>query len=279
MDRLTPSMEELRDVDQLVLVCEHLLEDARYLLPQLDDKIKKDLAYIRRSANQRGLPFFVVDLPLLGKHFDKALDEGHYPPSTLAHSYALRHGSRVIPVFLGSFYSLVFAESGCLRDDYSVEAIRIIRQILYLAKKFSQPFSNSALDLAVLSLFEDDKLLPKPERFWFDSNPHWRVASYSYRGFKRSGWYGAKLGKSDHSDQLSQFLANLDLVAKVICDALGPFDPSQYRFKHGPGAISRLPDRLISTYGTDGQIALSPCTQLLTMVSIATVVGQTGYTT
>jgi len=106
------NVEELRETDKLVLVYEHLLRDVVYLIPQLDGKFEMDLKYIRRSARERGIQFFVLELPSLGKHLDRALAEGHYPPSTLPHSYALRHGSKVIPVFLGDLYEMIFADNG-----------------------------------------------------------------------------------------------------------------------------------------------------------------------
>lgn len=233
-------MEEQREADKIVLVYEHLVEDIEYLLPQLKGTFEKDLKYLRRSARERGIPFFVTDLPLLGKHLDRALDEGRYPPSTLAHSYALRHGSKVIPVFLGSLYKLIFAENGCLRDDYEVEAIRALRQIYYLCKKLSQPFSQAALDASVQQLFDEDKLLPKPGWFWSEPRPHWRLASISFPGFSRSRWYWRKLCGLGSTGPLSVCLDNLDIISKVICDALGPYCPSDFRFKHGPGAISQV---------------------------------------
>lgn len=242
-------MEELREADKLVLMYEALLRDVVYLLPQLD--LKRDLKYIRRSARERGIPFFVTELPSLGKHLDRALAEGQYPPSTLAHSYALRHGSKVIPVFLGGLYQLIFADSGRLREDYSVEAIRSLRQILYLCKKLSQPFSPEALERSVQELFDEDRKLPKPELFWRLPRPTWRLASISFRGFSRSSWYADGIVEMGSSEPLSVFLSKLDSVSKLICDALGYYNPDDYRFRHGPGAISQAvgPSNKYQWYG------------------------------
>lgn len=233
-------MEELREADKLVLVYDSIFRDIVYLLPQLNGKLEMDLKYIRRSARQRGIQFFVLDLPLLGKHLDRALDEGHYPPSTLAHTYALRHGSKVIPVFLGSLYELVFEESGSLKDHPNVEAIRALRQVFYLAKKLSQPFSQSALEASVSDLISGDSILPEPERFWKEDAPTTCLARTSYRGFSRSRWYRNNLSRCDPKGLESVVLDKLDTVSSLICRALGMYHPGEYSFRHGPGAISQL---------------------------------------
>lgn len=234
-------MEEQREADKLVLVYESLFRDIVYQLPQLNVlKVQKDLNYVRRSARERGIQFFVLDLPLLGKHLDRALDEGRFPPSTLVHTYALRHGSKTIPVFLGSLYELIFADNGSLRDDYSVDAIRALRQVLYLAKKLHQPFSVEDLSASVGKLFEEDTILPLPERYWNEDAPPTCLPRVSFTGFKASRWYSSKLlGQCGSEEPVSTVLDNLDIVSRLICGALGVFKPSEHRLKHGPGAISQ----------------------------------------
>lgn len=233
-------MEELREADKLVLVYEKVFADYVYLLPQLNGLLSKDVEYIRRSARERGIQFFVLDLPSLGKLLDRALSEGHYPPTTLAHTYALRHGSRCIPVFMGNVYLMIFGDNGCLRDDYSVEAIRFLRQVFYLAKKLHQPFSDESLHKSVQVLVTEDTELPRPERFWSNDFSSSCWIRNSFAGFAASSWYDDNIVRKSPQGPVSVVLRKLDLVSKLICRALGVYNPEEHRFRHGPGAISQI---------------------------------------
>ena len=62
-----------------------------------------------------------------------------------------------------------------------------------------------------------------------------------YEGFSRSSLYEGRV-RSVSSPQkrrrLSILLANLDIVSSFVTASLGPYDPSIWRFRHGPGAVS-----------------------------------------
>ncbi|DAD52528.1 TPA_asm: RNA-directed RNA polymerase [ssRNA phage SRR6253161_4] len=231
-------MEEQRDADSIVEVYTNVFRDVVRFVPQWDTH-ERDLAYIRRSARERGIQFFVIELPSLGKLLDRALAEGQFPPSGIPHTYAKRHGSNFIPVFMGGLYELIFGDDGCLRDDYCIEAIRGLRQVFYLCKKLPYAFSQEALTDSVKVLFEEDALLPVPERYWEENSPSSCWPRVTFPGFARSKWYSAKL-LDDGSDELvSSCLRNLDKVSSILCAELGEYKPSEWRFRHGPGAISQ----------------------------------------
>jgi len=61
-----------------------------------------------------------------------------------------------------------------------------------------------------------------------------------YEGFSRSSLYKGRveLVSSSKRRQLSILLARLDFVSNLVTAALGSYDPSVWRFRHGPGAVS-----------------------------------------
>lgn len=226
---------------ETVLVYEALFEDIIYALPHLKASLKRDLDRLRQSSRERGIHLFVVGLPLLGKHFDRCLSRGFYNAPGLPLSKR-QSGVVEIPKFLGGLFLEIFGKTGCLRDDYSVLAIRFVRQILYLAKKLPLPFSEDALRTSVSDLFRIDASLPTPERFWSLDDPSDCEARISFRGFSKSLYYAdrATNGSDVSSDpSVSAVLAMMDKVSILLNSALGHYRPEDWSFRHGPGAISQ----------------------------------------
>lgn len=61
-----------------------------------------------------------------------------------------------------------------------------------------------------------------------------------YEGFSKSALYQGRVSTLDPQKriELSRLLATLDFVSGVVTATLGPYDPSIWRFRHGPGAVS-----------------------------------------
>ncbi len=226
-------------VRSIIGVYTALFEDIAYALPQLKVDLEKDLERLRRTAQTRGVPTFVVDLPALGKHFDKCLASGklHQPHLPLSQAGG---GCALIPKFLRGLYKLVFQDDGNLKENYLIEAIIFLRQIFYLAKKLPLPFSPAALHASVWSLVEEDALLPIPEPFWSEADPSSCILRMTFRGFRYSSHYKKKVDGHPLMGDVSVFLKNLDSVSRLISAALGSYDPREWRFRHGPGAISQV---------------------------------------
>lgn len=224
-------------VEAIVRVYESLFRDVIYALPQLKVSLEKDLDHLRRTAQSRGIHIFVVDLPLIGKHLDRCLSREKILPSGLLLMSTPKGDKR--PKFLGALYDLIFWADGSLKNDYNVEAIIFLRQILYLCKKLPLSFSETALRTSVRKLVEEDAILPSPEKFWLESNPSTCIARTTYQGFALSNYLTGKLLLDGPSGPASVVLKVLDKVSSLLCFALGFYDPSEWSFRHGPGAISQ----------------------------------------
>lgn len=230
-------------VRELENVFTALLRDAVVAFPTLETEFEKDLSRLQRLVQSRGIRVYLVDLPAAGKHLDRCLTNGEYILSGLPLTKRFS-GRVVIPKFLRGLYLLIFNESGTLKEDYNVEAVVFLRQILYFAKKATFSCSDEAVEHEVLNFFDTDRSLPEPEKFWDStdsSRPDVSVEVLNtYEGFKKSTVYAQRLESADSRKrvQLSILLATLDKVSNVVASTLGSYDPRDWKFRHGPGAIS-----------------------------------------
>jgi hypothetical protein len=230
-----------RHVQELSKVYEGLFEDALYAYPTLGDEFERDLVRLREAVLQRGLYLYLVDLPALCKHLDRCLDNGEYKLSGLPLSK--RYSNRTpIPKFLRGLYLLVFDSLGSLKEDYDVTAIFFLRQILSAAKKVCVPCSSEAVVNEVDDFFAIDERLPEPEWFWQCPHPTRSEVGENYRGFCSSTVVTSREGCSTVSNSeeggLVSLLRSLDKVSNILSTTLGVYDPSEWSFKHGPGAIA-----------------------------------------
>lgn len=226
-------------VRELSNVYRALFQDALATFPTLGAEFEKDLTRLEGLVERRGIRVYLVDLPAVGKHLDRCLASGHYNLSGLPATSRFS-GRVVIPKFLRGLYLMVFHETGSLREDYSSEAIFFLRQLLYVGKKAVYPCSDRAVEDEVLEFAVTDSQLPEPEQFWEASSPSDLVTAVPYQGFGNSQQLRDRIETyaTRERDELSIFLINLDKVSALITTTLGVYDPADWRFRHGPGAIS-----------------------------------------
>ena len=63
----------------------------------------------------------------------------------------------------------------------------------------------------------------------------------TYEGFSTSPLYQGRVNRTlspQKRERLSFLLARLDFVSNLVTTTLGPYSPSEWRFRHGPGAVS-----------------------------------------
>lgn len=226
-------------VRELSNVFRALFNDAKSTFPTLGAEFEKDLIRLHALVAHRGIRVYLEDLPALGKHLDRCLADGEYKLSGLP--LAKRYSNRVvIPKFLRGLYLLVFHEGGLLREDCNLEAVFFLRQLLLVAKKAVYPCSEARILNEVEEFFLTDSQLPEPESFWTASTPAELAEPAPYRGFGRSKAIRERLESygSRERVELSIFLSKLDTVSRILTTTLGSYDPKEWRFRHGPGAIS-----------------------------------------
>lgn len=231
-------------VKELSDVYTHLFRDACDAYPVLADDLQIDCSRLLRAVDHRGIHFYMVDLPNLGKHFDKCLSRGEYVPAELP--FGKRCSAKVpIPRFIRSLVLLVFDSTGCLRPDADQEAVFFCRQIYYLAKKSTVECSEEAVENEFIDFYRTDLELPEPEELWDRDDVTIADVSDCYRGFPLNRAFIERLEhlspnwtEAQVSETL-RCLAMLDKVSSFVTTTLGSYDPGEWRFRHGPGAISQ----------------------------------------
>lgn len=219
-----------------------LFQDAKDTFPTLEVEFERDLIRLQGLVEQRGIRVYLEDLPAVGKHLDRCLAGGQYNLSGLPLTKRFS-GRVVIPKFLRGLYLLVFHETGPLREDYSSEAVFFLRQILYAAKKANYDCSPDKVFDAIEDFVVTDTELPQPEGLWNAVGPLTQDAFDIYQGFGKSRLLTERadsLPDPQRARNVTLFLTVLDTVSRIVTTTLGSYDPKQWRFRHGPGAIAEV---------------------------------------
>jgi hypothetical protein len=226
-------------VSELQQLYTAIMKDAVYRYPTLGDDFEKDLARLLRLSNERGIHLFVVDLPRVGKHLDRCLSNGEYILSGLP--LTKRVSKRVvIPKLFRGLYLLIFEKSGLLREDCDLEAVFFLRQLLYTAKKAALSCDDEKVQKEISAFFAVDDCLPDVDNVWAAVSVSDREMEEAHPSFSDSPLYLSRLAALDESERkrLSVFLRTLDKVSNILTSTLGPYQFQDWRFRHGPGAVS-----------------------------------------
>lgn len=259
-------------VRELTRLYRAMLKDVAAAYPEMVEEIELDQTRLLRLVESRGIHVFVVDLPAIGKHLDRCLANGAYKLSGLP--LTKRYSNRVvIPKLFRGLYLRVFDESGSLKEDCDVQAICLLRQLCYAAKKAKLHCGADKVAAEVAAFVAVDSELPEPERFWMEEGPCDQDIRRTYRGFAASPRYqdrassvvareGCGAGRS--AQRLSTLLGNLDMISGLLSSTLGSYDPSQWNFKHGPGVVSdrrKFTNKYNPVNWSDRLDAVFPCSE------------------
>jgi len=231
------------EVHMLEGVLEGIITDYLEMYPSDAVEGERDLGRVSLAARTRGLGFFLLDLPAMGKHFDKCLSLGLLTQSGVAHFGPRWPGSSLPRLFSGAMSRVFDRYSNRLRSDVDENVILFLRQMFYFAKGYKHECSYERTAQAVVDFYETDRALRSSSLSWEDDSMdlsrlhhlHFRddvsledlPVSHSIECRWAAGW---------HYEGVSSLQAGFDIVAS----RLGEFDPFEFRPKHGPGAVSDL---------------------------------------
>lgn len=214
-----------------------LLEDVRAVYPELHAGLVHDVDELKKRASSRGLESILIDLPAMGKLYDKGLSSGVFDicqyPSSLK-----RSGSKP-NLFEGllrrSFYGDRFLE--CI--DPEPEIVFFTRCIFYLYKKYDCPPKRGSVEDSVKAFITTDEGLPEPSLDWLDPNSSYGVKDLSFLDHK-----GKELDRLTYG-----MLDKLDQVARIL--RFPESSPLSIIPRHGPGAVADLArgrDKYVPTF-------------------------------
>lgn len=229
-----------RHVSELRKVYKHIFADAIYAFPTMRMELERDLTHLQALVDSRGVSVYLEILPKIGKHFDRCLSNGQYCQSGIPLTKRVS-GCVLVPAWLRGLYLLIFDESGRLKDDANLEAVFFLRQIVFAAKKADFPCTAEKISTEVDDFYAVDQTLPEPHRFWEgETEAHASDFKETFHGFEKSPHFRARADAHlpPSRKELSIVLGILDKVSGILTASLGHYCPSDWRFKHGPGAVA-----------------------------------------
>jgi len=223
------------------LYTELLVEVSEYF-PSLRRDCERDVSRLLSLVDARGLSFLMIDLPSMGKHFDRCISTGRLTLSGIPGQRGYRRGSPIPRLFKGMVLR-VFDDFGVLRAVPDVDAIRHLRQLYYAAKKMKVACSDSRTWEHVHEFFETDRQTRSPSLNWGDDElrlDHLRDLHFGDPDSVRPAplFRDHDLGVEECLSIGADLADTVQRTADIIASTLGGFDPIVWRTKHGPGAVA-----------------------------------------
>lgn len=225
---------------------EAVIADCQVRYPHLRLDFERDLSRLASYIEDRGLSFLMIDLVDFGKHFDLCLSKQRLTHSRKPGFRAFKRGTPIPRLFKGLML-LVFDISGELRTDCDEYAVRSLRQLFYMAKKFRMECSDDRRDKCLQDFLTVEHGLRQGSLNWELDYPDWSYLDNVHLGqdpvdrrdshpdlFEREGQV------SESTPECRAVLATVQQVADIASATLGVFSAEDWRVKHGPGAVSDL---------------------------------------
>ncbi|UJQ84962.1 MAG: putative replicase protein [Alehxovirus nemoriscola] len=228
--------------DYLLGLYSAMLVDIADKCPHLRVDSDRDYKRLLSAVDSRGIQTFLVDLPEIGKHFDRCLAEGQLTRSGLPLARPYKTGVVIPRLFKGLLLS-VFNSDGVLRVDPDVQSILFLRQLYFAAKRFRMDCPDSSLWKTVDEFFKTDQECRLPTSRWFGDDTNFEPISVVHLCDNDSSQFPSRAISSVGQD-LSSAVDTAKYVAQwasdLVSTGFGGFDPLDWRAKHGPGAVSDL---------------------------------------
>ncbi|DAD52254.1 RNA-directed RNA polymerase [ssRNA phage SRR6960507_12] len=222
-----------------------ILMDVSGYHPDDHDMWDKDLESLAHLSRTRGMPIFTMDLPALGKLLDSSLDRGSL--SLSGNLTATIQGTKIPRLFQG-LWSRLFEDDGVLKCDIDPNDVLFLRTLLYVGKNYRAECSPRYLFEATKEFYYVEAHLPCSDPFWDDHGSHiddnfGRLADLRIQRYVdalRNEESGVLIGPGSIDRRADALCDSIQREADKIAGTLGWFDPDEWNFKHGPGAVSDL---------------------------------------
>lgn len=213
--------------------------------PTLRSDCERDSSRLLSLIEQRGLPFLMVDLPAMAKHLDWCLSHERLTISGIPGFRPYSKKSTIPRLFKGMWLR-VFDDLGVLRVNVDAKSIRNLRQLLLAAKKVKVACSDSKTWEHVNEFFQVDREIRLPSLNWdedefrIDDLRNLRIGDSCVLSPAPLLHYCDNDGEQGVSPPVLEpdFADIVQRTADIVVSKLGRFNPSDWRAKHGPGAVA-----------------------------------------
>lgn len=221
-----------------------LFEELHYKFPTSRTEWNRDSSRLHDAVSNHGIKVYTIFLPDICKALDRALADGYIAPLKLPLAGADR-GWKSPRLFKGLFQR-IFDTDGLLRARPDTDAIRLLRQLLLVAKKLRIECDDSKTHKAVAEFFGIERDIRRPTLNWDEDHLDVGLAANTdLSDCVQQTDSGApdlfRVSVADRTLPFSvQIVSCIQLCADIVASTLGRFDPADWRTKHGPGAVSDL---------------------------------------
>ncbi len=242
-----------------------LFNDCATQYPTLTKEFNRDLIRLSSAIKSHGIKFICDVMPSWRKHFDRCLANERLTHARIPHFGTWKRGG-VHPRFLRGLTLRVFDLNGDLKPDADLQAVRLIRQLLGVGRRFRVASGPKACSDAVREFVRTDLSVRKGDLNWY-SDQNFDDDAARHLSFvdlldetELERYSQLELGEPKVPRPSEEHLECIQRVADHISASLGLFDPVDAKFQHGPGAVSdrkfgthkyaftNWPDRLNSTF-------------------------------
>ena len=223
-----------------------MFSDIAEQIPSLRRDCERDVSRLLSLIESRGLPFLMIDLPEMGKHFDMCLSRKHLTPSNIP-GFGVFKKERPIPRLFKGLILRVFDQFGVLRPDSDIVAIRLLRQLFLAAKKVKVSCDDSRTWEHVHEFFETDRNVRLPSLSWDEDDINVGAARdlhcWDHNRTDDAPLLSLCDFRSDNGEEslprpCEESFDAVQRTADIVFSTIGRFEPSEWVAKHGPGAVS-----------------------------------------
>lgn len=233
--------------------------------PSLSVELGRDQKRLRTASEKRGDHVFTIDLPAIGKEFETNLSSRFIrtvvkkvPKKNLDCAVISKpvnyeefvdvlplHGRRTgspIPRLFGGLWLLVFDSDGLILKDPDVNAIFLLRQLYNAVKKVELQCPDTAVFAAVADFVKIEEAMRHPTNDWLGDcmEPQKQVHLQDDIAtvVPPLPLFGGGGKLHNLSSEAIESLSAIQLIADMAISQFGDFDPNDWSFKHGPGAVA-----------------------------------------
>lgn len=228
------SMDQAKRVQALYHA---LLLDVRREMPDLLPTFLEATDRLMKLIETRGISVVTIDLPKLGKIFDKGLSSGWFNSSLVPP--VLGSGKKKDFVLSTLLYERFFDPmTDALQPEDDPTLIFFIRTYLYWMKKVVKESTDEGATEVTRDFFRTDEALRRPHHSWYSD---WLdcddIAVLSFTGSLKRFEEPELFEFPKPTRYITGILPVLDRVCRLTSSMFGNLAPNEIIGRHGPGAV------------------------------------------